>query len=160
MTGVATLRRLPSSARREELPVLQKSLPLRKTSSWSLQSAIGAAGTGLAKRLGGSWMEARAMLFCGRTVTGEQGTTPPRHACPGTPHALSDPYLDVEAGQGDIGAPRGAAQPQLLVGHGLGPPLGRGGTPSRAPVPPLESHAAQPHVALGLHHVRLEGDVA
>lgn len=87
MTGVATLRRLPSSARREELPVLQKSLPLRKTSSWSLQSAIGVAGTGLAKRLGGSWMEARAMLFCGRTVTGEQGLNPPprQPPAPGLP---------------------------------------------------------------------------
>lgn len=76
MTGVATLRRFPSSARREELPVLQKSFPLRKTSSWSLQSASGVAGTGLEKRLGGSWMEARAMLFCGRTVTGEQELAP------------------------------------------------------------------------------------
>lgn len=76
MTGVATLRRLPSSARREELPVLQKSFPLRKTSSCSLQSAPGVAGAGLANRLGGSWMEARAMLFCGCTVTGEQGPTP------------------------------------------------------------------------------------
>lgn len=65
MTGVATLRRLPSSARREELPVLQKSFPLRNTSSCSLQSAPGVAGAGLPNRLGGSWMEARAMLFCG-----------------------------------------------------------------------------------------------
>lgn len=158
MTGVATLRRLPSSAKREELPVLQKSLPLRKTNSWSLQSASGVDGTGLAKRLGGSWMEARAMLFCGCMVTGEQGPSPPTQDPRLGPPAY--PYLDVEAGQGDIGTPRGAAQPQLLVGHGLSPPLSCGGTPSWTPISPLEGHAAQPHVALGLHHVCLEGDVA
>lgn len=51
--------------------MLQKSFPLRNTSSCNLQSASGVGGMGLAKRLGGSWMEARAMLFCGHTVTGE-----------------------------------------------------------------------------------------
>lgn len=133
--------------------MLQKSFPLRNTSSWSLQSAPGVAGAGLANRLGGSWMEARAMLFCGCTVTGEQGPTP-------SPRPPALPYLDVEAAQGDVGAPRGAAQPELLVGCGLGPPLGRGGTFWGGPIPALERHTAQPHVALGLHHVCLEGDVA
>lgn len=134
--------------------MLQKSFPLRNTSSCSLQSASGAGGTGLAKRLGGSWIEARAMLFCGHTVTGE---TKPH---PQTPHPSSDPDLDVEAAEGDVGASCGAAQPQLLVRLGLGRLLSQGCASRRAPIPALECHAAQPHVALRLYHVCLEGDVA
>lgn len=129
MTGVATLRRLPSSARREELPVLQKSLPLRKTSSWSLQSASGVAGTGLAKRLGGSWMEARAMLFCGRTAAGEQGPPP----CPPPPSPRLTRTLMWKLVRETLGRPVVQRSLSCWSGMGSAPRSAGGGRPAGPP---------------------------
>lgn len=70
MTGVPTPRLLPgpTAPGREVLPWLRKRRPFLKTSSCRVQSGEtgGAREAGRdEKRLGGSWMEARATLFWG-----------------------------------------------------------------------------------------------
>lgn len=74
-TGVATLFRLPSSAKLDEFPVHGKSFPLRNTISCSLQVELSTdrKAEARAEPASGKWMEATATAFCKRNDTGGNG---------------------------------------------------------------------------------------
>lgn len=179
MTGVATPRLLagPAAPGREVLPWLRKRRPFRKTRSCRVQSG-GAGGAREAgrdeKRLGGSWMEARATLFWGDRGAPQRRPLAPSRRPPPPPDtapllatlALTAPHahLDVEGGQGNVGPPGGAAEAQVPVSGELG--LGQGAVtravqawPGQPFLLPLEGCAGQTHVAVWLDEVGLQRHV-